>query len=746
MMGSVNGLSPNSVYDYTVEAMAGGAVVDSGSGQHTTAPAMMDAIQNVKPKDSKTMIVEFPLETGATEYIVRVQNNDGFFREDTVPASPAEIENLTPYTSYDFRIMAVNGDSRSQPSPPVTEKTVLPPPVLETSSPCNSSIIVSWEAIPHAVQYSVSLYRFDSNEVIKHNTSDTNLTVYDLQPGSLYMIKASAWDPEGRRGEASAYVNQTTRPPTPVGVSVSVTYDVGPAGLLVSWTLDENVHGVIDYNVTCDHGQMCSSTSDSCVLSPVSCGEVHSIQVIASNDAGPSYPSDPTMFITFPCPPENLAVEETAPENCTLSWDSVDHADSYRAYFKNGAGEEEVCNTTGNNCSFHCDCGYQYLMMVSAINEAGESPKGMTLNYTTVPCCPEAVSVSLVSTDTLEIMWEAARGADLYETRAADDLEDIRCNDTAPVCALSDLSCDRSYSVVVIPCNDVSGCNRNCGAHTRDTAPCTPTGVTLSQQSDSSVTVSWSATNRAATYTVSAVGNGDVYTCSDPGSSCDISGLPCGCTFEVSVIANSSAGQSLPSFSHSMETDPCCPDSLSVDQVTQAMTNVSWSHAKGAYSFITSLTSTRGHARCHTEDSHCLMGCITCGTNYTVAMEAYSQSGRMSNCTYQGFSSSICCPSGVRLYKLSNSALRVFWRSAGSIHNYQVDLIGANTNYTCQASAGQSSCDIDIVQCGDVYRVVVAPVTPEGTVVPFCAHRMYSVACSDSVIGSVIYRGKRSVE
>lgn len=86
-----------------------------------------------------------------------------------------------------------------------------------------------------------------------------------------------------------------------------------------------------------------------------------------------------------------------------------------------------------------------------------------------VPCCPADVSVSVVSTDTLEITWTASRGAELYETRAVDSSEVILCNDTAPVCALSDLSCDSSYSVVVTPCNDISGCNRACGAHTKDT-------------------------------------------------------------------------------------------------------------------------------------------------------------------------------------------------------------------------------------------------------------------------------------
>lgn len=83
----------------------------------------MDPIQTVKPKDSKTLMVTFSPKTGATHYIVRVQNDNGFFREDTVASSPAEIKSLTPYTEYTLSIMAVNSGGRSQPSLPVTAKT-----------------------------------------------------------------------------------------------------------------------------------------------------------------------------------------------------------------------------------------------------------------------------------------------------------------------------------------------------------------------------------------------------------------------------------------------------------------------------------------------------------------------------------------------------------------------------------------------------------------------------------------------
>lgn len=83
----------------------------------------MDPIQIVKPKDSRTLIVEFNLKAGATSYTVRVENANGFFREDTVSSSPAEIKSLTPYTEYMLSVMAVNSGGSSQPSSPVMAKT-----------------------------------------------------------------------------------------------------------------------------------------------------------------------------------------------------------------------------------------------------------------------------------------------------------------------------------------------------------------------------------------------------------------------------------------------------------------------------------------------------------------------------------------------------------------------------------------------------------------------------------------------
>ena len=89
------------------------------------------------------------------------------------------------------------------------------------------------------------------------------------------------------------------------------------------------------------------------------------------------------MRPSVPCPPQPVEVEESDPGNCTFSWESVELADGYQGFIKRNDGVEDVCNTTGNSCHFHCPCGFTYLTSVLAYNLAGDSEPGPVLNYTT---------------------------------------------------------------------------------------------------------------------------------------------------------------------------------------------------------------------------------------------------------------------------------------------------------------------------------------------------------------------------
>lgn len=74
---------------------------------------------------------------------------------------------------------------------------------------------------------------------------------------------------------------------------------------------------------------------------------------------------------------------------------------------------------------------------------------------------------------------------------------------------------------------------------------------------------------------------------------------------------------------------------------------------------------------------------------------------------------------------MSNNTIRVYWRSPGNLKNYTADLYGANSNYSCTPSGG-NSCNVSEIMCGDVYTVVVAPLSQDGRKIKFCPKRMYS--------------------
>lgn len=88
-------------------------------------------------------------------------------------------------------------------------------------------------------------------------------------------------------------------------------------------------------------------------------------------------------FLTDPCPPENIWVEEPTAGNCSVVWEQVPLVDYYIAFIKRDDGTEKSCNTTGTTCQFFCTCGYTYLTTVFPYNLAGSSPYSHVRNYTT---------------------------------------------------------------------------------------------------------------------------------------------------------------------------------------------------------------------------------------------------------------------------------------------------------------------------------------------------------------------------
>ncbi|XP_066480021.1 fibronectin type III domain-containing protein 7 [Tiliqua scincoides] len=743
VVGTLASLAPNTVYTIKVDAIdKNGMMLAEAQTMQLTAPEI-PLIEQAYSKLSSSITVEWAAVAGASSYLLTAQDGESFI-ETIVTHSPGTVTGLKPATLYKITIRSINAGGRSQLSPSKKAKTVLAAPILTASSPSYDNIVASWKAVYMAVGFFVSIMRSDGlGSMLKENTTNTSLTFSSLDPGTLYTIKAYAWDANGIPGDDFTH-NQRTRPHEPV--DVQVVFDSGALRATVSCKPSEGASSYVMAAYSGTSKWNCSTTSTSCTTTSLDCGAEYSLSIVASNEAGSSTPTEAVTFKTVPCAPESIVIEEDEPGNLTLSWSDVDLGDYYVAFVKSDDGLEVHCNTSHTQCHFQSDCGFTYFISVFAYNKAGQSPLGDIFNYTTAPCCPSDFNAVFVSSDTVQIVWSPVRGAEMYETKAVDWTNELLCNDTATVCTLSALQCNTQYNVTVYSFSEIRGSNTSCASKHVVTAPCSPEIISISKDTLSVISVHWLANNDGATYTVTAKGAAGMWHCTSSGNSCTIQNLPCGSLFSISAVASTEAGHSLPSYSIPLETAPCCPADLTVTQITQSVTNISWSTGNGAKTYITILESHKGQARCHTLHNYCLLGCITCGTNYTVSVKAISETGLISNCIFRGFSSSACCPSGVKLYRLGNNGIRIYWRASERSINYSTALYGSKGNFTCTPNAALSFCDVTEIPCGDVYTVVVSPITEKGSKHTFCPKKIYSVTCSGSSVGMVIYRGKRSAE
>lgn len=98
---------------------------------------------------------------------------------------------------------------------------VLAAPILEVSSPSSDSILVQWEAVYMATGFSVSIMRANGlGRIWKENTTNTTLTFTSLDAGTLYTIKAYAWNANGTPGDDST-CNQRTSKTSQLGPRIS---------------------------------------------------------------------------------------------------------------------------------------------------------------------------------------------------------------------------------------------------------------------------------------------------------------------------------------------------------------------------------------------------------------------------------------------------------------------------------------------------------------------------------------------
>ncbi|XP_029474400.1 uncharacterized protein LOC115100214 [Rhinatrema bivittatum] len=718
----------------------------SATTELQTAPCVPNNVTALLDCGTNTASLSWGGAAGAVSYTSTVIGPDGDQRSCNATDTSCNVTDLQCGQTYTVSVIALGYQCSSAVSPAAEFETApCAPTQLTVNLDCSTNAAMpTWDSAPGAVDY-ISMASGPDGHQYSCNSTDTTCRIDELPCGQMYAVTVTARS-AACSSAASSMTDIQTAPCVPTNLESVI--DCGTNAAIMSWN---NAQGAKGYSstVTGPDGQQqsCNATDTTCEVSDLQCGQAYTVTVTALDDQCGSAASASIQMQSVPCIPNNLKAQIVAETNIgTLSWERASGATSYTSSVTGPDGEQHSCNATDTTCNITAlQCGLAYTASVIALSDQCSSVASATTELQTVPCIPQNVSSSLNPvSNTLSVSWDPALGAESYTTIATDsDGHAVSCNSTGTACEISGLECGKVYSVVVVAENGSLESSPSAPI-LKETAPCPPKNVVpYLDYSTNTLTVSWGLSSTAISYVTMVWGdNGFQQWCNTTSSSCDIPDLACGKTFNISVVAVGREYESLPSSLITVETGPCVPSNINVTfQCGNNSVFFSWKESLGADSYALVATDAGGHTEsCDTIQVYCSVSNLLCGSYYNVTLQAYSQGSTGLDMTEMTLKSAPCPPYNLRanLNCTTNTAIAQ-WEHDGEAISYRVTANGTNGHLaTCNSSSVQTSCDLEDLECGQTYVLLVQAVGVHCSSAPSEEFLLNSAPCPpDNVQGIV---------
>nr|XP_020507210.1 fibronectin type III domain-containing protein 7-like [Labrus bergylta] len=345
-------------------------------------------------------------------------------------------------------------------------------------------------------------------------------------------------------------------------------------------------------------------------------------------------------------------------------------------------------------------CGQLYNLTVTAEDD--------------IPCKPTNVKAALLcQSNSAAVTWERASGAVSYLVVGvtADGSHQTKCNNSMTFCDLSGLQCGQTYNV------SVYGQDEYCSSVESDTAymqtaPCAPQDVAVDANcADGAISVSWMPNPDAQYFHVAAVSNiGARLYCNSSSTACSINNLPCGRTYNVTVLSVRDDCESETSAVVETSSAPCVPTNVkgSLDCVSNSAW-VTWDPSQGAHSYSVVANGVGGHtSNCTSASSPCEVPDLNCGTLYTFYVTAVNRHCNSSNSTTFELQTGPCALTSISAVTQCNSdTILVEWDMTEDTPVFVVTAEGHDQSYiSCNSSS--HSCELQDAKCGMQYSVIVS--------------------------------------
>uniref|UniRef100_A0A4W6F8C5 Fibronectin type III domain containing 7b n=1 Tax=Lates calcarifer TaxID=8187 RepID=A0A4W6F8C5_LATCA len=331
-----------------------------------------------------------------------------------------------------------------------------------------------------------------------------------------------------------------------------------------------------------------------------------------------------------------------------------------------------------------------------------------------VPCKPTNVKASLqCHSQTAAVTWEQASGVVSYLAVGvtADGSHRTQCNNTQTHCDLTDLQCGQTYNVSVFGQDESCSSMESEKAYVR-TAPCAPQNVIVDAQcAEDAMTVSWSPNPDAQYFHVAAVSNtGARLHCNSTGTTCSINNLPCGQSYNITVLSVRDGCESKLSSVVETSSAPCVPRNIvgGLDCVSNAAW-VTWDDSAGALSYFVFADGEKGHnSSCTAASSPCNVPDLKCGTLYTFHVTAINKHCRSNNSTTFELETGPCALRSINAVTQCNSStILVEWEETVDTPLYLVTAEGQDQSLiSCNSSS--NSCVLKNIRCDMHYSIIVS--------------------------------------
>ena len=721
-------------YYYVVASITNN--VDSAKSTQASAETTPVAPNSLKAASSGAsgVALTWGLTVGATSYVVeRGSVSGGPYQQIATAYTPAYTDQVSSGTQYYYVVAAVDAGGASPVSQQASVLTFASAPTGLTATEESSNLIdLSWNSASGATSYAVQRSTRSGGPYTKITTVSSGTTYSDanVAPSTTYYYVVASVN-AGGMGPNSAQASATTPPGAPSGLRATTA---SASAVSLTWTAITGASGyIVKYSTTSGGpytqiGTAGSAAAPSYLATGLSAATQYYFVVEAVSNGQAGANSTQATATTMAATVTGLTAEASSSSEIDLSWNASTGATSYAVErsTRSGGPYTKVASVTNGVAysDLHLASCTTYYYVVAAVDAGGQSASSAQASATTPPGPPSGLHAKTNGSSEIDLTWTSETGASSYivedSTTEGGPYSPIGTSGKASYSATG-LSPATQYYFVV---EAVSGGepSANSAEATAMTAPSTPTGLSATVNSGSSVSLTWNASTGATSYYVyKATAAAGPYTKADTASSNSdtLTGLSAATTYYFEVAAVDSGGASANSSPASTTTLSAAPAGVHAKSVSDQEIDLTWIAVKGATSYQVSSSTVEGGPYSPVGTTSGLLYAntgLTPSTQYYYVVQAADAGGSSPDSSEATATTLPATPQNVTATADSGSEVTVSWSSVTGANSYIVyKAATAAGPYTKVASTSSTSDNVTGLVAGTRYYFEVAAVNNGGT-------------------------------